>query len=1158
MKKYLSKGFAGFVLSLLLVVGATPVFAAENPVTQPATDLTPTSATLNGTNGTFTADADTEAFWYGTSPAGVLGTPFTVGVVPPGWTSGIYADTDDENPNGPFSYSWTGLTPNTTYYYVAWVSVGGTWYPGSEVSFTTPDSTQTINFDAVDPKTYGDADFDVYATGGDSGEDVTFSASGSCTIDVATVTIVSAGDCTVTANQAAGNGYDAADPTDLVIPVAKKELTITSGVTVDEKEYDKTTDATLTFASPVLDGVVTGDEADVSVDTASVYTADFDDSNAGTGKAVTVTDIELAGAKASNYELTQPSLSGDITPRSITITAVTDTKVYDSTTDSSVIPTLTLGALATGDDLDFTQSYTTEEVGTGLTLTPDGTVDDDNDGDNYEVNFVDVMTGVITKRNLNVVPSASDKVYNANTVAAISFTDNKLSGDDVTVSGTGSFATKIVDTGKVVSLLTAVKSGADAGNYNLVVTPTVMLADITPAELTPVVTASSKVYDGDNTASATCTVSALGTDVVTCSVGVATFDTKDAGENKTVTATGITIDGDDSENYVLSVTTETDEADITPKELTVSFTADNKVYDGNESATILTRTATGTVGVETVVVSDGTATFDNKNFGTNKTVTAIEFTLSDSNYSVGTINTTTANITKRTLDVTVDGIDKVYDGGVSATVDFDDDRVSGDDLTITGTALFNDKHVADGKTVNVTGIDVTGVDAINYTWNTTASTTADITPRAITVTSVANTKVYDTTTGAAALPTITSGALQGTDTAVRSETYDDANVGTGKTMIPAIVITDGNEGDNYAVTLVDSENGTITAAPATVSFTADNKVYDGNTSATILTRTVTGNIAPDPVITATGGTAVFNNENVGTGKAVTASGFTLSNSNYEVTLMTPTTANITRATLTPEVSASSKDYDANTNASATCSVTPIGDDDVVCVVGSASFEDKDAGVEKRVDVSGMTLSGEDADNYVLSTTSDTTAANIYKRELTVSAVASDKVVDGTTTATVTLSNNAVLGDVVTQTYVSADFDDASVGTGKTVTVNGIAISGDDAENYELTSETAISTADINARSSSGGGGSRPRTSTGTTGTVLGFAKFNFTQNMKLGSVGNEVMELQKFLNNAGFGTLVVDGNFGPMTKAAVIKFQLANGLVGDGVVGPLTRAVLNK
>lgn len=78
------------------------------------------------------------------------------------------------------------------------------------------------------------------------------------------------------------------------------------------------------------------------------------------------------------------------------------------------------------------------------------------------------------------------------------------------------------------------------------------------------------------------------------------------------------------------------------------------------------------------------------------------------------------------------------------------------------------------------------------------------------------------------------------------------------------------------------------------------------------------------------------------------------------------------------------------------------------------------------------------------------------------------------------------------------------------------------------------------------------------GQVLGAEAFNFTLRLAIGSKGNEVMELQKFLNAANFGPLVVDGKFGPLTKAAVIKFQVSKELKGDGIVGPLTRAVLNK
>jgi hypothetical protein len=84
-------------------------------------------------------------------------------------------------------------------------------------------------------------------------------------------------------------------------------------------------------------------------------------------------------------------------------------------------------------------------------------------------------------------------------------------------------------------------------------------------------------------------------------------------------------------------------------------------------------------------------------------------------------------------------------------------------------------------------------------------------------------------------------------------------------------------------------------------------------------------------------------------------------------------------------------------------------------------------------------------------------------------------------------------------------------------------------------------------------------STGPNEQVLGAEKFVFTKNMKRGSTGDEVTELQKFLNAAGYGPLSVDGKFGKLTRDAVKAFQVANPpLKVDGRVGPLTRAVLNK
>jgi hypothetical protein len=82
--------------------------------------------------------------------------------------------------------------------------------------------------------------------------------------------------------------------------------------------------------------------------------------------------------------------------------------------------------------------------------------------------------------------------------------------------------------------------------------------------------------------------------------------------------------------------------------------------------------------------------------------------------------------------------------------------------------------------------------------------------------------------------------------------------------------------------------------------------------------------------------------------------------------------------------------------------------------------------------------------------------------------------------------------------------------------------------------------------------------TNSVGQVLGAEKFVFTKLMKRGSRGDEVKELQNFLIAAGYNPGIADGIFGNKSKAALIKFQLANGLKGDGIAGPKVRALLNK
>ncbi|MEK7500226.1 MAG: peptidoglycan-binding domain-containing protein, partial [Patescibacteria group bacterium] len=72
--------------------------------------------------------------------------------------------------------------------------------------------------------------------------------------------------------------------------------------------------------------------------------------------------------------------------------------------------------------------------------------------------------------------------------------------------------------------------------------------------------------------------------------------------------------------------------------------------------------------------------------------------------------------------------------------------------------------------------------------------------------------------------------------------------------------------------------------------------------------------------------------------------------------------------------------------------------------------------------------------------------------------------------------------------------------------------------------------------------------TNTTATQYNFGYIN----LGLWSRGEEVKELQRFLNRKAGSSLLVDGVLGPLTTASVKKWQTDNALMSDGIIGPKT------
>jgi hypothetical protein len=522
------------------------------------------------------------------------------------------------------------------------------------------------------------------------------------------------------------------------------------------------------------------------------------------------------------------------------------------------------------------------------------------------------LSGNITAKGLTVTGAAvSAKVYDGNAVAAI--TGATLSGvvgtEAVTLANatTGAFDNKNVGLGKPVATAPMTLAGADAGNYTL--TQPTLSGDIRARALVVSAAGVNKGYDGTSSATVTLSDNRVSGDVLSTSYTAASFADKVVGVGKTVSVSGIAISGADAGNYSANTIASTT-ADITARALVVSAAGVNKEYDGTTSATVTL--SDNRVSGDVLSASYTTASFADKAVGVGKAVSVSGIAIRGAdagNYSVNTTASTTAYIRARLLVVSAAGVNKGYDGTSSATVTLSDNRVSGDVLSASYTAAsFADKAVGAGKAVSVSGIAISGADAGNYSVKTTASTTANITAKGLTVTGAAvSAKVYNGTTVAAITGATLSGVVGTEEVSLANATtgtFDNKNVGIGKPVVTAPMTLVGADAGNYTLTQ-PTLSGDIT--PAALIVTADDKSRTYGAGNPTLTGTLSG-IQNGDNITASFSTTADTNSPVGGYDIVTA----LHDPDSELTNYTVTinngTLTITPATLTVTAADAARAY----------------------------------------------------------------------------------------------------------------------------------------------------------------------------------------------------------------------------------------------------------
>jgi endonuclease/exonuclease/phosphatase family metal-dependent hydrolase len=312
----------------LTLVDAT----AQNPFVVYPVTLSSISPVTRGDAANF--DATQNYSWrLGTFAGGIVG--FTPG--------SIVVDTTDFTNNfdalrGSFSVRQSGTSLFVDYTYSAATPAIGTSGSLSGVSTTYGTASGTTTITVTGSNLTGaitataPTGFEVSSDGSSFGSTATFtpssgSVSGTLYARLAATTNAGTYSDDVSFASTGATGVTAAVPSSTV---NQKELTIT-GLSAASRVYDGTTGATLS-GTAALFGVIGSD--DVSLTGTGV--GGFNSKDVNTANAVSVTGFSLLGAKASNYSLTQPSLSASILAKRLTVRADNQTKVVNTAN-----PTLT-------------------------------------------------------------------------------------------------------------------------------------------------------------------------------------------------------------------------------------------------------------------------------------------------------------------------------------------------------------------------------------------------------------------------------------------------------------------------------------------------------------------------------------------------------------------------------------------------------------------------------------------------------------------------------------------------------------------------------------------------------------------------------------------------------------------------------------------------
>ena len=588
------------------------------------------------------------------------------------------------------------------------------------------------------------------------------------------------------------------------LTINRKELIATAIAT------GKTYDGTIAASGSInLSGIVNED------DVTATGTFRFADPNAGSGKAVQVTDITLAGDKAGNYTLASTSVNAtaDISKADISGVGFLDASLdYDGYAHELLI---------TGELPDGASASYSSNVGTGAgTYLARAEI---SGGQNYNDLTLNA-TLQVRKAPLTVTVDDASKIYGeTNPGFVLHVTGFVREESEASAAGYRAPTAECIasETTAVGTVPITISAGL-ADNYSFDVSHEGTLT-IVKKELTAKAVDCSKTYGSGNPEFAVEVTGFIPGENAGNAAGYSAPTAACTATDATDVGTAeIELSGGSASNYTFSningVLT------INRKALTAVIQVDDKFYDGND-------TAAGRIGLQGVVgdddvVASGNFRFADRNVGTGIAVAVSGITLSGdkaANYTVASAASGSANINPRPITVTADTQSKVY-GEQDPALTY---RVTAGTL-VDGDAFQGSLTRDVGEDVDGYAIQQGTLTAGSNYDLTYVSKDLTISQRPITVTAEAKTKVYGEVDPALTYQITLGDLVDGDAISGGLARVDGTSVGTYE--IRQGTLTAGN---NYALTYVSADFEITRKEISASGITARSKYWDGATTASL-------------------------------------------------------------------------------------------------------------------------------------------------------------------------------------------------------------------------------------------------------------------------------------------------------------------------------------